>query len=148
MWSVHDSQLFANDDRVFPPTLAMTINAALYDYADRSENGYIPLKYSLEVRDLSAADDRPYDRPAKGGVRVTVGLNDESGESVTPSLITIDMTRYDGGIQITAIRLGSSKMQDSTELTSIRSSNVKGGQLGTKLSGQRPAKRVGQLVMR
>ncbi|KAJ5267351.1 hypothetical protein N7478_010159 [Penicillium angulare] len=145
VWSVHDDDLLANGDRVFPPTSAMTIDAELCAYSKGCIGAHVSLKYSLEASMMLHSKGRTDDAPTKEGVRVLVGLTDSTGEPITPSFIAIEVTGYHGGAtHITAIRLIPSDTISKDFMKSVKTSSMRGGQLRTHLPNQHPNQRINQ----
>ncbi|KAJ5267316.1 hypothetical protein N7478_010124 [Penicillium angulare] len=148
VWSVHDGDLLANGDRVFPPTSSMTIDAELCAYSKGCIGAYVSLKYSLEPSTMLHSKGRTDDAPTKEGVRVLVGLTDRTGEPITPSFIAVEVTGYHGdAMHITAIRLIPYDAISKGFMKSMETSSMRSGQSRTHLQGEHPNQRINQWTM-
>ena len=145
VWSVHDGNLFANSDRVFPPTFAMTIDTELCDYRSGCSGDGMSIVYSLEASTICSSKSHTSNSPTEEGLRVVVGLTDQTGEPVTPRFVAIELTRYHGhAIRISAIRMISFEARYNSFMESMESSSMRGGQLRAHLQGEHPHQGMNQ----
>ena len=95
--------LYANGDRVFPPSLAMQLHAPRYssERDSRLDRHDVQLSYSLEARPLSTEE-----AGTTNIVRIRVEVLDLNGEPVTPNAVVLDLgATVDGSHNISRIRL-------------------------------------------
>ncbi|KAJ5917731.1 hypothetical protein N7454_010106 [Penicillium verhagenii] len=115
-WSMQDGTLYANGDRIFPPSVSskMQVHAPRYEGVQKKRLDTETLYYSLEVRPLSSHEvGAPH-----GIVRVNVDFLGEDGKPVTPNTVVLDLLDHpDGNPRITKIRIepGKSRSDDRDE---------------------------------
>ncbi|OQD72584.1 hypothetical protein PENDEC_c020G04202 [Penicillium decumbens] len=103
-WAVINGSLFANEDRVFPPSMSMQLHTPQRQGPAKTLviGDEIELNYALEARPLS---------PEENGststiVRVRVDLFDHKGDAVTTDAVVVDLlSRPDGSNCIIRIRM-------------------------------------------
>ncbi|KAJ5935466.1 hypothetical protein N7466_005013 [Penicillium verhagenii] len=104
-WAVDNGSLFANNDRIFPPSIPMQLYVPRQKDTTQtpSTDDIIGLFYALEVRPLP---ERPDSTPTF--IRIRVNLLDSQGASVTDEIVVVDLLRqHDGSTIISQIRLDS-----------------------------------------
>ncbi|KAJ5621621.1 hypothetical protein N7528_006404 [Penicillium herquei] len=108
-WSMQDGSLYANNDRVFPPSKSMHVRAPRYDDTHIEEQ--VHLYYSLDARPLSS---REVGAP-NTIVRVRVELLNRQGDPVTPNIVVLDLLDHpDGSLRIAKIRIEPGKSSQGT----------------------------------
>ena len=103
-WAVINGSLFANGDRVFPPSMSMQLHAPQREGTAKTlgMGDEIDLSYALEARPLSTEENGS----TSTIVRVRVDLFDHKGDSVTTDAVVVDLlSRPDGSSCITRIRM-------------------------------------------
>ncbi|KAJ5135942.1 hypothetical protein N7448_004496 [Penicillium atrosanguineum] len=107
-WAVINGSLYANEDRVFPPSMSMQLHAPQREGPAKTliMGDEIELSYALEARPLSTEENGS----TSTIVRVRVDLYNSKGESVTTDAVVVDLlSRPDGSNYITRIRLEPTK---------------------------------------
>lgn len=104
---MHDGSLYANNDRIFPPSKSMSLQASRYETADKTQfDEKVQLYYSLDARPLNA-----HEAPM-GIVRINVDLFDQQGDPVTPNTVVLDLLDHpDGSLRIAKIRIEPGKIR-------------------------------------
>ncbi|KAJ5623612.1 hypothetical protein N7490_012217 [Penicillium lividum] len=107
-WSMQDGSLFANGDRVFPPSMSMQVHAPRYESTQKTRLDSETYYYSLEVRPLTSHEvGAPH-----GIVRVQVEFLDQHGDPVTANTVVLDLLDHpDGNPRITKIRIEPGKIR-------------------------------------
>ncbi|KAJ5190182.1 uncharacterized protein N7498_009167 [Penicillium cinerascens] len=103
-WAVINGSLFANGDRVFPPSMSMQLHAPQREGAAKNlvTGDEIDLSYAIEARPLSTEENGS----TSTIVRVRVDLFDHKGDAVTTDTVLVDLlSRPDGSSCITRIRM-------------------------------------------
>ncbi|KAJ5733783.1 hypothetical protein N7493_002569 [Penicillium malachiteum] len=108
-WSMQDGSLYANNDRVFPPSKSMHVKAPRFDGTHIEEQ--VHLYYSLEARPLSSHEVGAPNTI----VRVRVELHNQQGDPVTPNIVVLDLLDHpDGSLRIAKIRIEPGKPSQGT----------------------------------
>ncbi|KAJ5116971.1 hypothetical protein N7456_001319 [Penicillium angulare] len=112
-WSIKGGSLFANNDRVFPPSPSMQVHAPQYDGPQKIRNSkQVELYYSLDARPLSTHEVGA----PNSIVRVSVELLDKQGNNVTPETVVLDLLDHpDGNMRITRLRMKPRKSQQQAQ---------------------------------
>ncbi|KAJ5662597.1 uncharacterized protein N7477_010213 [Penicillium maclennaniae] len=111
-WAVINGSLYANEDRVFPPSMSMQLHAPQREGPAKTlvMGDEIELSYALEARPLSTEENGS----TSTIVRVRVDLFDFKGESVTTDAVIVDLlSRPDGSNSITRIRMEPTKKHNA-----------------------------------
>ena len=102
--SITNGSLYANQDRIFPPTMSMQLHALRYKNSEniQSNEEELELSFSLDARPLPV--DGPDDMT--GVVRVSMEVLNVQGEPVTLNAVALDLlSDDDGSYHITRIRI-------------------------------------------
>jgi hypothetical protein len=101
-WAILNGSLFANNDRVFPPTMSMQLHAPRREDPAKtpSKDDMIELSYALEARPLPESRES-----IPTFIRVRLDLLDLKGASVTADTVVVDLLcQADGSTAISQIR--------------------------------------------
>ncbi|KAJ5261062.1 hypothetical protein N7478_011657 [Penicillium angulare] len=122
-WSIKGGSLFANNDRVFPPSTSMQVHAPQYDGPQKTRNSkQRELYYSLDARPLSTHE---FGAP-NSIVQISVELLDQQGNNVTPNTVVLDLLDHpDGNMRITRLRTEPRKSKQSTHSENEQSWQMK-----------------------
>ncbi|KAJ6016158.1 hypothetical protein N7540_010749 [Penicillium herquei] len=108
-WSMQDGSLYANNDRVFPPSKSMHVKLPRYEDTHIEEQ--VHLYYSLDARPLSSHEVGA----PNSLVRVRVELLNRQGDAVTPNIVVLDLLDHpDGSLRIAKIRIEPGKSSQET----------------------------------
>ncbi|KAJ5730635.1 uncharacterized protein N7483_005143 [Penicillium malachiteum] len=108
-WSMQDGSLYANNDRVFPPSKSMHVKAPRFEGTHIEEQ--VHLYYSLDARPLSSHEVGA----PNSLVRVRVELLNRQGDPVTPNIVVLDLLDHpDGSLRIAKIRIEPGKSSQGT----------------------------------
>lgn len=107
-WSIINGSLYANEDRVFPPSMSMQLHAPRREGPEKVLVGKeeVDVSYALEARPLSSRENGSTSQI----VRVRVDLCDSEGEPVTPQAVVLDLLAHpDGTPRIARVRMEPGK---------------------------------------
>ncbi|KAJ5884673.1 hypothetical protein N7495_009183 [Penicillium taxi] len=105
-WSIQNDTLYANNNRVFPPSTSMQLQVPHIQGTQNTHSDFddhdLDLSYSLEVSPLSRDDFASPNRI----LQVKMELLDLQGRPVTPNSVELDLVAHsDGSQHIAQIRL-------------------------------------------
>ncbi|KAJ5544479.1 hypothetical protein N7535_007122 [Penicillium sp. DV-2018c] len=92
-WSIQNGALYANQDKVYPPSTNMQLRAPLLEGVDQTKPGdkTVEVSYTLDSRPLFT------DGSVAGMICVRVELFDLHGNLVSPDAVAVDLLTYQNG---------------------------------------------------
>ncbi|KAJ5138254.1 uncharacterized protein N7515_003102 [Penicillium bovifimosum] len=113
-WSIKNGALYANQDKIYPPSLTMQLRAPLLEGVDQTNpsDKTVEVSYTLDSRPLFT--DRV--GSVAGMVRVRVELFDLHGNLISPNAVAVDLLAYQNGdFHITRVRIEPARGGDEED---------------------------------